>query len=87
MADRLGDAQTEIYLLIVWEEEQDDQGSQWPQKKPMKQKLRQGKGRVLDGLIPGPVTSLPSEGDAVFPLVRQLEGDSFFCLVSPLTSS
>lgn len=45
------------------------------------------RGRVLDGLIPGPVTSLPSEGGAVFPLVRWLEDDSSFCLVSPLTSS
>ena len=38
-----GDAQVELYLLIVWGEEQEDHGSQWPQKKPMKQKLRQGK--------------------------------------------
>lgn len=71
----------------VWEEGQEDPEDQGPEKKPMKQKLRQERGKVLDGLIPGPVASLPSEGGAICPLVRQLEGDSFFWLVSPLTSS
>lgn len=42
---------------------------------------------VLESWSSGPVTSPPSEGNAVCPLVRQLQGDSFFCLVSPLTTS
>lgn len=71
----------------VWKEGQEDPEDQGPEKKPTKQKLRQERGKVLDGLNPGPVASLPSEGSAICPLVRQLEGDSFFWLVSPLTSS